>query len=71
MLIEVLPFLRGIASKIQTRLGDENPSLIPTVFAAYALTSILVGAVCTVLGFFRCGRLVKQQMSSWEHQSDL
>ena len=71
MLIEVLPFLRSIASKIQMRLGDDNPSLIPTVFATYALTSILVGAVCTILGIFRCGRLVKHQTSSREHQSDL
>ena len=70
MLIEILPFLRGIASKIQERLGDEHPSLVPTVFAAYALTSFLVGVVCTILGLFRCGRLVKPQMSSREFQSD-
>ena len=68
MPIEVLPFLRGIVSKIQSRLGDENLSLLPTVFVGYALTSILVGAVCTILGVFRCGRLVKQQMSSREYQ---
>lgn len=58
MLIEVLPFLRGIASKIQERLGENDPSLVPTVFAAYALTSFLVGAVFAILGIFRCGRLV-------------
>ena len=70
MLIEVLPFLRDIASKIQTRLGDEHPGLVPTVFAAYALTSFLVGAVFSILGVFRCGRLVDQHMPSREHIAD-
>ncbi|KAJ7066215.1 hypothetical protein C8F01DRAFT_1346317 [Mycena amicta] len=38
MLIEILPFLRGIASDIQSVLGTNHPGLIPTVMAAYALT---------------------------------
>lgn len=58
MLIEVLPFLRGIASNIQDELGDGHLDLIPTVMAAYALTSFLVGAAFACLAIFRCGRLV-------------
>ncbi|KIJ65787.1 hypothetical protein HYDPIDRAFT_87654 [Hydnomerulius pinastri MD-312] len=58
MLIEVLPFLRGIATSIQQRLGDDSPNLLPTVIAAYALTSFLTGAIFVLLGVFRCGRLV-------------
>ncbi|KIJ65767.1 hypothetical protein HYDPIDRAFT_87501 [Hydnomerulius pinastri MD-312] len=58
MLIEVLPFLRGIATSIQQKLGDDSPNLLPTVVAAYALTSFLTGAIFVLLGVFRCGRLV-------------
>ena len=58
MLIEILPFLRNIASSIQDVLGYENPSLLPTVMAAYAMTSFLIGAVFVALGVLRCGRLV-------------
>lgn len=59
MLIEILPFLRGIASSIQEKLGSDSPSLLPTVLAAYAMTSLLTGAVFTILGALRCGRLVR------------
>lgn len=58
MLIEVLPFLRGIATDIQDEIGDRHPSLIPTVLATYALTSFLVATAFTCLAIFRCGRLV-------------
>ena len=64
MLIEVLPFLRSIAKTIQDQLGDGHASLIPTVFAAYALTSFLVGAVFVCLAIFRCGRLVSLVLKS-------
>ncbi|KAF9814401.1 hypothetical protein IEO21_05135 [Rhodonia placenta] len=58
MLIEILPFLRGIASSIQQKLGDDSPSLIPTVMAAYAMTSFLTGFVFIALGALGCGRLL-------------
>ncbi|KAK7464495.1 hypothetical protein VKT23_006664 [Stygiomarasmius scandens] len=58
MLIEILPFLRGVASDIRSALGDDNPALVPTVFAAYALTSFLTGAVFVLLGMLRLGKLV-------------
>lgn len=60
MLIEILPFLRGIASSIQQKLGDDSPSLIPTVMAAYAMTSFLTGFVFIALGALGCGRLVSR-----------
>ncbi|KIJ65769.1 hypothetical protein HYDPIDRAFT_27003 [Hydnomerulius pinastri MD-312] len=64
MLIEVLPFLRGIATSIQQTLGDDSPNLLPTVVAAYALTSFLTGAIFVLLGVFRCGRLVRRSTST-------
>lgn len=58
MLVEVLPFLRAAALEIQRKLGGDHPSVLPTTMAAYALTSLLLGAVFAVLGLLRCGRLV-------------
>lgn len=58
MLIEILPFLRAIASAIQSRLGDSHPGVLPTVLAAYAMTSLLIGVIFILLGALRWGRLV-------------
>lgn len=59
MLIEILPFLRGIGSDIRDALGDDNPALIPTVMVAYAMTSFLVGLVFLILGALRAGQVVR------------
>ncbi|KDQ59289.1 hypothetical protein JAAARDRAFT_57211 [Jaapia argillacea MUCL 33604] len=58
MLIEILPFLRGVGSDIRNALGSDNPALVPTVMAAYALTSFLTGFVFIVLGLLKLGNLV-------------
>ena len=67
MLIEILPFLRGIASDIQRVLGDDNPALVPTVMVAYALTSFLIGVTFLALGLSRAGRLVSSPPISWHN----
>ncbi|KAJ6459190.1 hypothetical protein C8R47DRAFT_1226728 [Mycena vitilis] len=58
MLIEILPFLRGIASDIRGALGDNHPALVPTVMAAYALSSLLTGVAFLALGLLKMGNLV-------------
>jgi SulP family sulfate permease len=58
MLMEILPFLRGVASNIRDALGDGHPALIPTVMAAYALTSFLTGLAFIILGLLRLGTVV-------------
>ena len=58
MLIEILPFLRGIGSDIESALGNESPALMPTVMFAYALTSFLIGILFFALGACKAGRLV-------------
>ncbi|KAJ7073609.1 sulfate transporter family-domain-containing protein [Mycena amicta] len=58
MLMEILPFLRGVASDIQGVLGTDHLGLIPTVMAAYALTSLLTGAGFLLLGLLKIGALV-------------
>ncbi|KAK2612805.1 hypothetical protein QQS21_001257 [Conoideocrella luteorostrata] len=59
MLIEVLPFVRGIATDIQGRLGADSPKLLPTVLAAYAITSFLIGFCFLALGLLRMGWMVE------------
>ncbi|KAJ7036917.1 hypothetical protein C8F04DRAFT_457262 [Mycena alexandri] len=58
MLIEILPFLRGVAIDIRGALGDDHPGLVPTVMAAYALSSILTGVAFLLLGLLKIGSLV-------------
>lgn len=57
MLAEALPFLRSIAASIQKELGSGHPGVLPTTMVAYALTSLLLGAVFLLLAALRCGRL--------------
>ena len=64
MLIEILPFLRGIGSDLQRALGDDSPKLLPTVMVAYALTSFLIGATFIILGVFKAGRVVRKAVSN-------
>jgi hypothetical protein len=58
MLIEILPFLRGIAVDIRNVLGPDSTALVPTVMAAYALTSFLTAFVFIMLGLLKLGNLV-------------
>lgn len=58
MLIEVLPFLRGIAMDIQASLEHDSPKLLPTVVTAYAMTSFLIAFCFLVLGLLRLGWMV-------------
>lgn len=58
MLIEVLPFMRSVASDIRDALGDDNPAVVPTVMVAYSLSSFLIGIIFLVLGALGIGRLV-------------
>lgn len=62
MLIEVLPFLRNVATDVRQVLGDDSPSLVPTVMAAYALTSLLIGICFVMLGILRAGNLVSRSL---------
>ncbi|KAK7733904.1 hypothetical protein SLS53_008054 [Cytospora paraplurivora] len=58
MLIEVLPFMRGVASDIRDALGDDSPSVVPTVMFAYALSSFLIGIVFLLTGALGLGRWI-------------
>lgn len=71
MLIEILPFLRGIGYDIHHVLGDDSPALVPTVMIAYALTSFLVGFVFLALGVFKAGIVVRARSAHHQCSSSL
>lgn len=58
MLIEILPFLRGVGSDIRNTLGSDHPGLVPTVMVAYASTSFLTGFLFIALGLLKLGKVV-------------
>ncbi len=57
MLIEILPFLRDIASDIRDALGDDNPAFIPTIMVTYTMTSFLVGIIFLIPTALKAGLL--------------
>ncbi|KAF2175518.1 hypothetical protein K469DRAFT_500916, partial [Zopfia rhizophila CBS 207.26] len=59
MLLEILPFLREIASTIQRKLPDKEDAVLPTVMAAYAVTSLTLGAVLALICALRWERFVE------------
>ncbi|KAI1333644.1 hypothetical protein F5Y15DRAFT_421628 [Xylariaceae sp. FL0016] len=59
MLIEVLPFLRQVAMKIQVALGpNAADAVVPTILTAYALCSLIMGVVFFLVGLFRWGFII-------------
>lgn len=58
-MIEVVPFFHGIAYRIVDRIGEDNPkSVLATTITAYALSSIITGAVFFLMGVFHLGSLI-------------
>ncbi|KAJ2340997.1 hypothetical protein GGF43_006272, partial [Coemansia sp. RSA 2618] len=59
MLIEAIPFLHAICSKVLAAVGAEQPErVVATTMAAYVLSTVLTGLVFFLLGFLRIGVLV-------------
>ncbi|KAG0228320.1 hypothetical protein BGW42_002268 [Actinomortierella wolfii] len=59
MMIEVVPFLHLMAGTVVDRLGAENrEEVIATTIMAYALSTIMTGAVFLALGAFQLGSLI-------------
>lgn len=58
-MIEVVPFFHSMAATILVEVGEDNPkSVVATTILAYALSSIVTGAVFFSLGYARLGSLV-------------
>ncbi|KAJ1744146.1 hypothetical protein LPJ78_000648 [Coemansia sp. RSA 989] len=59
MLIEAIPFLHAICSKIIASVGSDQPDrIIATTMASYAISTIITGLVFFLLGFLKIGVLV-------------
>ncbi|KAF9914996.1 hypothetical protein BX616_007131 [Lobosporangium transversale] len=59
MMIEVVPFLHLMAETVVARVGVENrDAVLATTILAYALSTIMTGAVFLALGYFKLGSLI-------------
>ena len=58
MLVEVLPFMQNIATKLATIITDNRDALLATIVASYVLSSIVLGALLLALGFFQIDRWI-------------
>ncbi|KAK9354512.1 sulfate transporter family-domain-containing protein [Lipomyces doorenjongii] len=58
-MIEVVPFFHSMAYTLLAKIGEDNPdSVRATTILAYAISSIVTGAVFFGLGFARIGSLI-------------
>ncbi len=59
MMIEVMPFLHLMVSKIEqvmkNKQTDTQDSVMATVLFAYALSTVLTGILFFLLGYFKLG----------------
>ncbi|KAJ8102910.1 sulfate transporter family-domain-containing protein [Lipomyces tetrasporus] len=58
-MIEVVPFFHSMAYTLLAKIGEDKPdSVLATTILAYAISSIVTGAVFFGLGFARIGSLI-------------
>ncbi|WFD34056.1 hypothetical protein MCUN1_000884 [Malassezia cuniculi] len=57
MLIEVLPFMQTMATKLSREIDDKN-ALLATTVVSYAISSIVLGVLCILLGLFKTDRWI-------------
>lgn len=58
MLIEVLPFMQTMASKLSSLIKDDREALLATVVTSYVLSSLILGTLLLALGFFEVDRWI-------------
>lgn len=58
MLVEVLPFMQNIATKLSNVITDDRDALLATIVVAYALSALVLGALFLSLGFFQIDRWI-------------
>lgn len=58
MMIEAIPFFHILVNMIVNDIGDDPNSIVATVMAAFAFSSILTGLVFFLLGACRLGSLI-------------
>ncbi|KAG0370978.1 sulfate transporter family-domain-containing protein [Gamsiella multidivaricata] len=59
MMIEVVPFLHLMAETVVARIGaDSRDAVLATTILAYALSTVMTGAVFLILGYFKLGSLI-------------
>lgn len=58
MMVENVPFMHTLSLSIIHELGASHPSVMPTIMVTYALSSVVVGILFFVLGYFKLGNII-------------
>lgn len=58
MMVENVPFMHTLSLAIIHELGATNEQVMPTIMVTYALSSVVVGALFFVLGYFKLGNII-------------
>ena len=59
MMIEVMPFLHMICYSIESKMvGESDHSILATIMAAYAMSTVLTGIVFLLIGVFKLGSMI-------------
>ncbi|GAB9467146.1 Sulfate permease [Globisporangium polare] len=58
MMVENVPFMHTLSLSIIGELGASHPSVMPTIMVTYALSSVVVGLLFFVLGYFKLGNII-------------
>ncbi|TMW64337.1 hypothetical protein Poli38472_012959 [Pythium oligandrum] len=58
MMVENVPFMHTLSMSIINELGPKDPRVLPTIMVTYALSSVVVGVIFFLLGYFKVGNVV-------------
>uniref|UniRef100_K3XAZ1 STAS domain-containing protein n=1 Tax=Globisporangium ultimum (strain ATCC 200006 / CBS 805.95 / DAOM BR144) TaxID=431595 RepID=K3XAZ1_GLOUD len=58
MMVENVPFMHTLSMSIIRELGASSASVMPTIMVTYALSSVVVGILFFVLGYFKLGNII-------------
>lgn len=58
MMVENVPFMHTLSMSIIKELGSANEQVLPTIMVTYALSSVVVGLLFFMLGYFKIGNII-------------
>lgn len=58
MMVENVPFMHTLSMSIIHELGASSAKVMPTIMVTYALSSVVVGVLFFLLGYFKLGNII-------------
>lgn len=58
MMVENVPFMHTLSLSIIHELGASSAEVLPTILVTYALSSVVVGVLFFVLGYYKLGNII-------------